>query len=480
MVSVYVSYAWKDEEQSRLVDKLEEACAARKIDLLRDKEQVPYAGSIRAFMGRVGKGKHVVVVLSAAYLKSRYCMYELREIYRNGSFRERVLPIILHGTPIEDPEERVAYLEHWEAKGTSLKARLSKVDRANTKDLNKAVDDYDDFRRLMAKWLGSLVDMNALSDELLVATDFAPLLDKVMHQTAGSGAERPELDRQEDEDFLATVKARIREILAELPPSFAERLRKQASEFRLSVTDDLVEDLCAGKLEVVLDDVLRPATESALPRGSAQEIRQSAVWEAAKSLLLWLSVLAVDPDWVRKHHETANHGESPLEVFVKTTGCLEIVSARYRQTRPAFHSPRQGFDLLGEGAIRLSPLETGWNDDRAVQQIMLDVAAHLGGAEWTDTTAVKKDLLAEWLDDTLYYRAKHKLHNDYVAVPPGDKSPLQRRDFYELLKKNLDSLAVIHMKAGDEETALLVDKESRLITIIRGFLNMPDDLAKRR
>ncbi|MEF8701409.1 MAG: hypothetical protein V5B33_19285 [Candidatus Accumulibacter sp. UW20] len=40
MVSVYVSYAWKEEEQKPLVDKLEQACAARGIALLRDKGQI--------------------------------------------------------------------------------------------------------------------------------------------------------------------------------------------------------------------------------------------------------------------------------------------------------------------------------------------------------------------------------------------------------------------------------------------------------
>jgi len=41
MVSVYVSYAWKEEEQNRLVDKLGDACAARGIELRRDIRWTP-------------------------------------------------------------------------------------------------------------------------------------------------------------------------------------------------------------------------------------------------------------------------------------------------------------------------------------------------------------------------------------------------------------------------------------------------------
>ncbi|HCZ15132.1 MAG TPA: hypothetical protein DHV85_11150 [Candidatus Accumulibacter sp.] len=91
MVSVYVSYAWKEEEQNRLVDKLENACAARGIELRCDKTSIGYGDSIRQFMDEIGAGRHVVLVLSEAYFKSDYCMYELRQIYENKAFRQRVV-----------------------------------------------------------------------------------------------------------------------------------------------------------------------------------------------------------------------------------------------------------------------------------------------------------------------------------------------------------------------------------------------------
>lgn len=100
MVNVYVSYAWKDEEQHRLVDRLGTACKARGIDFVRDTSHVGYGGSIREFMNRLAAAGHVVVVFSDRYLRSRYCLYELREIWRNGHFRARVSPIVLRGTSL--------------------------------------------------------------------------------------------------------------------------------------------------------------------------------------------------------------------------------------------------------------------------------------------------------------------------------------------------------------------------------------------
>lgn len=71
MVIVYVSYAWKEEAQNRLVDELEEICAARGIELLRDWKRLDSGDSIRAFMNKIGEAGHVVLVLSEAYFKDQ-------------------------------------------------------------------------------------------------------------------------------------------------------------------------------------------------------------------------------------------------------------------------------------------------------------------------------------------------------------------------------------------------------------------------
>ena len=59
--SVYVSYSWGAEEETRLVDKLEEACTERGIELQRDKKRIGYCESIRAYMDELGAGRHVVL-----------------------------------------------------------------------------------------------------------------------------------------------------------------------------------------------------------------------------------------------------------------------------------------------------------------------------------------------------------------------------------------------------------------------------------
>lgn len=66
MVSVYASYAWSEERQNRLVDKLGEACAKRGI-------------------------------------------YEHRNF---RDFRELVHPVVLAGTHLHKPVDRIRFIEH--------------------------------------------------------------------------------------------------------------------------------------------------------------------------------------------------------------------------------------------------------------------------------------------------------------------------------------------------------------------------------
>ena len=184
--TVYVSYAWSAERETRIVDKLEAACKSRSIDLLRDIKQIGYGSSIRSFMNELGKGHYIIVVLSNAYFKSPNCMYELREIRRNGEFIKRAFPIVLSGTDLYDPLVWVEWLAHWEAKLKALDDKLKDISGAKTSNLHDILNAYHDFRSMLDEHLSVLSDMNALTQDVHESTDFKALLDKLSGSTVES------------------------------------------------------------------------------------------------------------------------------------------------------------------------------------------------------------------------------------------------------------------------------------------------------
>ena len=70
-------------------------------------------------MKRIARADQLIVVLSDKYLRSRYCMTELYDIYRRSigaedDFQSRVNPLVLDDVRINNWEHRVAYAKLWE------------------------------------------------------------------------------------------------------------------------------------------------------------------------------------------------------------------------------------------------------------------------------------------------------------------------------------------------------------------------------
>jgi internalin A len=104
---VFISYAWGDassegKERQQIVDGLVDALRKHPepITVHIDREVMRPGELISAFMDRLAAADRVIVVISAKYLRSEYCMYELFMIYQNyckkaDDFHRRIIPIIL-------------------------------------------------------------------------------------------------------------------------------------------------------------------------------------------------------------------------------------------------------------------------------------------------------------------------------------------------------------------------------------------------
>ena len=104
---VFISYAWGDDspegkERQRVVDRLVDALGKHPepITVRIDRDEMRPGDLISAFMERLAAAERVIVVISAKYLRSEYCMYELFKIYQNcrkkaGDFQRLIIPVIL-------------------------------------------------------------------------------------------------------------------------------------------------------------------------------------------------------------------------------------------------------------------------------------------------------------------------------------------------------------------------------------------------
>lgn len=469
MVRVYVSYAWKEEAQKPLVAKLAQACADRSIKLCYDRNGMRYGDSISQFMKTIGAAEHIVLVLSEVYFKSEYCMDELCQIYARGNFRKRVSPIVLAGTSFHKPKEGVGYLQHWEQQIDELRKELGGLDsREHTPRSHAALDHYREFRGMMEELQRILADMNALSEAEHLESGFAAVLDRIL---AGSTASTPDPFRQH-------VAAEIQKTLA--APSSAQlvkALQNAIADARAVRGDDLANCLCDGDPERMIEDLLFPATRDALLPLDAKQSEFANTWNAAKSVLAWLSLLAVDGEWLDEASRRAlAGGQLNFEIVVETALGVELVSSRVRQIAPRLRAQLGTTEVVGDEVISEPQYDSGWNDDVALEQLLREVWMRVF-PEASRSLLSAADL--KTLNNELRFRHRHKTFHHYIPVARSQNSRLCQPEFYGRLLARLPNISVIHFEPSGGPPALLVSDEDYFRTVIRNFLTLPEQLAKK-
>ena len=173
---VLISYAWS-EESNQIVDKIDKSLQQKSINLIRDTHEIPYKGSIKEFMERIGRGNCVIVVISDQYLRSPNCMFELLRVAENQQFQKRIFPIVLQDADIYKAVNRIQYFKHWENQITELNERIKTLDNvANIQGITSDINLYDEIRSHMDRLIDILHDMNNLTPDMHENANFSQLI----------------------------------------------------------------------------------------------------------------------------------------------------------------------------------------------------------------------------------------------------------------------------------------------------------------
>ena len=463
--SVYVSYNWSAEVDSQIVEKLKAAWQTRGIDLVKlriDQQAINYGDSVRAFMNELTQADSVIMVLSEAYFKSPNCMYELRGLSEHQDFRKRVSLIVLRGTPLYDPLAWVKYRKYWEEKVKELDEALKTIGGTDAEDIYKRLNEYDSYRRLLAGQLAKLADMNALTQDIHVDTDFEALLNRIQPKPPEQDG-KPRWHRKPDAEFRQLIKDKIREILNDCGTLQAA---VQAYSQTVFGAGDPLERLCQAEPTTAINEVLRPATKQCLRSHPAQS---DGTWAAAKSILGWLSLFSVSAEWIDAQETNQLRGIG-FEIMVKTACGVEIVSSRFRQIPPLFHTELDTPDVHGKDAITF-PLEAGWNEENTLEQIMAEIWNRVF-KKATPRQTLSVDDIAK-LNSTLKIRERNKENHYYIPVTESEATRLADPAFCQKLLDKLKDITIIRLRSSGGKATLQVEDEYDFMTVIREFLNIP-------
>jgi len=173
---IYVSYAWGDDsspesiQRGKVVDGLCGCLRNGGWIVQRDTDAMHFGDLISDFMKALTVADRVIVVLSAKYLVSEYCMSELYGIYQHsrkdpGAFRRQIVPLVLSDVDIGKRDYRNTIASHWSAEARKQKPRPGKTG-------------VEDFRRLkeMQHWAIDISDILYLIGDILVPRGFEAIV----------------------------------------------------------------------------------------------------------------------------------------------------------------------------------------------------------------------------------------------------------------------------------------------------------------
>ncbi|SAL04297.1 Archaeal ATPase [Caballeronia arationis] len=121
---VYVSYR-HEPASTALVDEIELRMPSQFI-FFRDSNELLFGDSIDAYMMRIGRAEHIIVVLSLSYPRRITCMTELRYVWerRDKAMEKRIVPVVTDSLRLDKRKTRDEYGAFWTSEYENLKASI--------------------------------------------------------------------------------------------------------------------------------------------------------------------------------------------------------------------------------------------------------------------------------------------------------------------------------------------------------------------
>lgn len=152
---IFLSYCWDDTNRANTID---DYLKGKGIKVTRDVRGVDTWQSLKDFMQTIRDSDFAVLLISAAYLKSANCMYEVLEIMKEQKYRTRIFPAIIDSA-IYTTDKQFEYIQYWEDRVKILKGNLSSLEYTNGLALGQELKKAEDISRAIAEFLVVISDM---------------------------------------------------------------------------------------------------------------------------------------------------------------------------------------------------------------------------------------------------------------------------------------------------------------------------------
>lgn len=459
-VKVFVSYSWKVERDTGIVDEFERQCRERNIQLVRDKNAMQHGCLILDFMNNLSGGEHIITLFSDAYFKSTWCMYELLTTWRRGDFKSRTHPINADGIDLQNDDYRIGLTGFWKKKHELAESKLAGHEPIDLIEEHKRVKLYRDIYQNINELINFAANRLTTPLDQLKAQQYAQILDQIHLKRAAD-------DGQTDDLFLQEIKALL---AVDLKKSELFRDHVIANCDLNVVGDDglrgyLIDQCLDGQFVEIIQNLQSAFVNSydELEDSDITGIRK--LYQTAKDVLAKLVLFNVKNEWMtqyRQKRKLNNHQEHVLP-DMSLVG-VEVIVSRDEQTIPRFMHGQHDLNLQAGKGIAL---ESGFRSRDVVRDIIKRVYSRVMEHEISSQIDEKHAL--DILQRTIKQRKQQKnlkLRDNYFLLLSDDvNSPLSDPVVQKEIRTLLPDLSFIRIKSGSSEETFIVEDAELMVAI---------------
>lgn len=146
---VFLSYCWADRDEAEVIDA---HFSKKKYAVVRDIRDLGFKENIKDYMRKIRDTDYAILIVSDSFLKSSNCMFEVLELLESHEYEKRIIPVLVDGVNIFNPQGKLGYSDFWKNRLSELKT-LNLEKKSEDKESSIEIE-IDDCRRI----LGSLDD----------------------------------------------------------------------------------------------------------------------------------------------------------------------------------------------------------------------------------------------------------------------------------------------------------------------------------
>lgn len=177
--TIYISYCWKGPSESIVQNWLCKVLDYNHIEYIIDKKDCGFGDNIGAFERQLGLGNKIILVISRNYMLSASCLYEISQIYKNGDFDARVIPIFIEDFERGDVQLYQQVCVEIENKIDFIKHQIDTTPKSYIEPYQNQLNKYLIIREYVQRFWEYLSDTNTLDFVDVSANDFELVITKL-------------------------------------------------------------------------------------------------------------------------------------------------------------------------------------------------------------------------------------------------------------------------------------------------------------